>query len=105
MSGKPPLTTKLLRCRRAYVTTCDKSAGVPVACPPPFFFLEGQRATPCAHTLAAFLSLPGYKVVNVQPTRVLVQRQSVLHDRRTIEEPALGRPDADREGGRYTPCP
>ena len=50
-----------------YVTTCDKSAGVPVACPPPFFFLEGQQPTACAQTLAAFLSLPGYKVVNVQP--------------------------------------
>ena len=49
------------------VTTCDKSAGVPVACPPPFFFFEGQQAVSCAQTLAAFLSLPGYKVVNVQP--------------------------------------
>jgi hypothetical protein len=50
-----------------YVTACDKSAGVPVACPPPFFFLPGQQAASCAQTLAAFLSLPGYKVVNVQP--------------------------------------
>ena len=50
-----------------YVTTCDKSAGVPVACPPPFFFLPEQPAASCAQTLAAFLSLNGYKLANVQP--------------------------------------
>src|SRR4030095_2453537 len=50
-----------------FVTTCDRSAGVPVACPPPLFGLEGAQAASCAQTLAAFLSLPGYKLANVQP--------------------------------------
>ena len=32
-----------------------------------FFGSEGQQAAACAQTLAAFLSLPGYKLANVQP--------------------------------------
>jgi hypothetical protein len=27
-----------------------------------------ERGTPCAQTLASFLSLPGYKLVNVVPS-------------------------------------
>src|SRR5262245_51487904 len=50
-----------------FVATCDKSAGVPVACPPPFLG-PGQEGVSCAQTLAAFLSLPGYKLANVQPS-------------------------------------
>ena len=49
----------------AFVISCDKSAGVPGVCP----VFTGNPEEPfasCAQTLAFFLSLPGYKLVNVQ---------------------------------------
>jgi hypothetical protein len=71
---------------------------------PPFFFLKGQQAASCAQTLAAFLSLPGYKVVNVQPGSSFSGGAFY-----TIAGPSRNQHwavrDADREGGRYTPSP
>ena len=49
----------------AFVLSCDKSAGVPGVCPI-FTGSPDEQGVSCAQTLAFFLSLQGYKLVNVQ---------------------------------------
>ena len=49
----------------AFVLSCDKSSNVPGVCPVYGGAIE-DPAVSCAQTLAYFLSLPDYKLVNVQ---------------------------------------
>src|SRR5262245_36847217 len=49
----------------AFVLSCDKSANVPGVCPV-FTGAPGETGVSCAQTLAFFLSLRDYKLLNVQ---------------------------------------
>jgi len=52
---------------QVYAVSCDKSAGVSVACTPQFTGIPGEPVGACAPALAAFLSLNGFKLVSTQP--------------------------------------